>query len=79
MAEPVFFPASKPLTLAEIADLTGAPALPAAYADKPIVGVAALAVAGPDELTFFDNRNYVGALQSTRAGACLCGARDVGE
>ena len=36
-----------------------------------MVGVAPLDRAGPEHLTFLDNRKYVSQLASTRAGACL--------
>lgn len=72
MAEPVFFPTPKPLTIAEIVELTGAGPSPAADSSKRISGVAPLGAAGPDDLTFFESVAYVGDLEATRAGACFC-------
>lgn len=77
MAEPVFFPAPTPLSIPEIADLTGA--TPARDYDpaRRIGGVAALDVAGPLDVTFFSSHRFAGALSETRAGACFCAKRDI--
>jgi UDP-3-O-[3-hydroxymyristoyl] glucosamine N-acyltransferase len=76
MADPVFFPPPAPLTIARIAELTGAN--PAAGSDttRRIAGAAALAAAGPHDVTFFDHARYGEALAATRAGACFCAPRD---
>ena len=75
MAEPVFFAPPAPLTIAEIAELTGA--RPTADADlgRPIAGVAGLERAGPGDITYFENRRLVDLLTKTRAGACFCHPR----
>lgn len=74
MAEPVFFPTPIPLTIAEIVEFTGAKPPPNADKSRRIEGVAALGVAGPTDITFFENANFAGELETTRAGACLCTA-----
>ena len=40
-------------------------------AERLLSGVAPLQTAGPDELSFLDNRRYVEALRTTRAGAVI--------
>lgn len=74
MATPVFFPAPAALTISEIAGLTGAE--PRERSDRSISGVAALSAAGPEDITFFDNRRFAEALAATSAGACFCAAHD---
>jgi UDP-3-O-[3-hydroxymyristoyl] glucosamine N-acyltransferase len=74
MAAPVFFPAPAALTITDIARLTGAEARGAA--DRSLSGVAALSAAGPQDLSFFDNRRYTEALAATSAGACFCMPQD---
>jgi UDP-3-O-[3-hydroxymyristoyl] glucosamine N-acyltransferase len=76
MAEPVFFPEPAPLTIAQIADLTGARQASASYADSRINGVAALQVAGPTDVSFLENRRHADDLRKTKAGACFCVAAD---
>ena len=77
MADPVFFPPPAPLTIAEIASLTGASPARGADAGRQIRGVAALAAAGPEDISFFENARFTEALADTRAGACFCAPRDL--
>ena len=71
MSEPLFLRQSRGLTLAEIADLTGAtPVLPAPHSRR-IVNIAPLDRAAPSDLAFFDSRNFSSAAAATHAGACL--------
>ena len=71
MSEPLFLRQSRGLTLAEIADLTGAtPMLPAPHSRR-IVNIAPLDRAAPSDLAFFDSRNFSSAAAATHAGACL--------
>jgi UDP-3-O-[3-hydroxymyristoyl] glucosamine N-acyltransferase len=76
MAEPNFFPAPTPLTIAQIAELTGASLPSDADAARRINGAAALAAAGPNDITFFENRSFGAELRATKAGACFCTADD---
>jgi UDP-3-O-[3-hydroxymyristoyl] glucosamine N-acyltransferase len=75
MTEPIFVKAPSSLRLAEIAELTGAEIADPAGADFRIGGVAALDLAGPHDLTFFENVRYEQSLVTSRAGACLVNAR----
>jgi UDP-3-O-[3-hydroxymyristoyl] glucosamine N-acyltransferase len=72
MAEPVFFPRSGPLTLAEIAEIAG---VEAPVSDRLVENVAPLEEAGPGDLSYMDNGRYAEALASTRAGVCLVSKR----
>src|SRR5947207_2518500 len=67
MADPRFFPARGPLTVAEIAARTGA----ATRGDPTRVlrDVAALEDAGSTDLAYFDQPRYRDVLATTRAGA----------
>ncbi len=72
MSEPAFFPLPSPLSLAEVAALSGARLLPAPDADgRQIRGVGPLTDAGPSDLAFFDSPRYVEAFRASRAGACI--------
>ncbi len=68
-ADPRFFPARGPLSLAAIAEAAGA----AAPADggRMMAGVAPLGLAGPDDLAFCEGRRHLPALRESRAGAVL--------
>jgi len=57
-------------TIAELAALTGAEAVEGAIAG-PITGVAALAEATADDLSFLGNAKYADAVAASRAGAIL--------
>lgn len=66
------------MTLAEVAELSGAELADAGSADRPIRGLASLDHAGPHHLAFFDNLKYADQLKRTRAGACLVSPRYAG-
>jgi UDP-3-O-[3-hydroxymyristoyl] glucosamine N-acyltransferase len=68
-ADPRFFPAAAPLSLAEAAEIAGA-TLRGDPAQR-IQGVGPLHEAGPRELSFLDNRRYAKLLATTRAGAVV--------
>jgi UDP-3-O-[3-hydroxymyristoyl] glucosamine N-acyltransferase len=72
MPDPTFFPAPDPISLAEIAALTGARLVDEAAAGRSIDGVAPLDAAGPGHIAFIDNADYAPSLARTNAGACLC-------
>ena len=66
--DPRFFQRTGPHTLAAVAD--------AARADAPprrlmFTGIAPLQSAEPDQISFLDNRKYISALETTRAGAVI--------
>jgi UDP-3-O-[3-hydroxymyristoyl] glucosamine N-acyltransferase len=68
VGDPRFFQRAGPFTLAAVADAAEAEALPHRLM---LAGVAPLQTAGPDEVSFLDNRKYVAALDATRAGAVI--------
>lgn len=70
-----FFPPPQPLTLAEIAALAGATLPAEADGGRAFTGIAPLDGAGPDQLSFLDNAQYVGQAAATGAGACLVAER----
>ncbi|MHB1845562.1 MAG: UDP-3-O-(3-hydroxymyristoyl)glucosamine N-acyltransferase [Deltaproteobacteria bacterium] len=63
-----------PRRLGELALLVGGRVV--GEAELPIRGVASLEDAGPDELAFFHNSRYRGALRRTRAGAVVVSPAD---
>ncbi|KAB2917049.1 MAG: UDP-3-O-(3-hydroxymyristoyl)glucosamine N-acyltransferase [Hyphomicrobiaceae bacterium] len=71
MEHPGFFERAAPVRLAVLAERVGAELGRGADADARICDVKALADAGPGEVSFLDNRKYLGQLGETRAGACL--------
>jgi len=71
MADPRFFSVAKPMRLAELARLSGAELADSSRGDVIVRDVAPLDAAGPDHLTFLDNRKYLDAFKTTRAGACF--------
>jgi UDP-3-O-[3-hydroxymyristoyl] glucosamine N-acyltransferase len=75
MSEPLFFKGEKPLTLADIAAITGAQPAGGAPLERTITNIASLDSAGAHDLTFFDNPKYLNELAGTRAGACLLASR----
>jgi UDP-3-O-[3-hydroxymyristoyl] glucosamine N-acyltransferase len=75
MTEPTFFRLARPLTLNEIAALTGATLADAAAGERTVTGVAPLDGAGPTDLVFLDNPRYADVLAGTRAAACLVAAK----
>lgn len=77
MTEPDFLSKSPAIRLEQAAALAGATIADPAQRDKLLQDVAPLERAGPDDLTFFENRKFSESLASTRAGACLIAERDV--
>lgn len=71
MADARFYTASGPLTLAQMAEIAGVSIAPGSDPERRFSDVAALEVAGPSDVSFLDNRKYIGALAASRAGACL--------
>lgn len=73
MQHPGFFDRAGPYSIAELAakleaDNRGS-------RDGTIVDIKTLQDAGPDDLSFFNNRKYLARLAATRAGACLVAPR----
>ncbi|MGA8382113.1 MAG: UDP-3-O-(3-hydroxymyristoyl)glucosamine N-acyltransferase [Stellaceae bacterium] len=71
MADPRFFARAGPFALAELARVSGAQLLASDIAEQLLDDVAPLETAGPDEVSFLDNRKYLGAFQKSRAGAAF--------
>ena len=66
--DPRFFQRAGPFTLAAVADAAEAEAPPRRLM---LAGVAPLQTAGPDQVSFLDNRKYLSALDATCAGAVI--------
>jgi UDP-3-O-[3-hydroxymyristoyl] glucosamine N-acyltransferase len=75
MAELLFFERPAGLTLADIANLTGAMARGGAPLDRRITNIASLDQAGPWDLAFLDRPRFADDLKATRAGICLLAPR----
>jgi UDP-3-O-[3-hydroxymyristoyl] glucosamine N-acyltransferase len=71
MADARFYTASGPLTLAQLAEIGGASIAPGGDPARVFHDVGALETAGPNEVSFLDNRKYIAALAASHAGACL--------
>src|SRR5947207_12907055 len=71
MQHPGFFHRAGPFALRDIAEKVGAVLTRDDDGSRMIGDVQALRNAGPDHLTFFDNRKYAGQLVTTHAGACI--------
>ncbi|MGQ0664344.1 MAG: UDP-3-O-(3-hydroxymyristoyl)glucosamine N-acyltransferase [Pseudomonadota bacterium] len=71
MADPRFYAASGPFALERVAEIAGAALGTGADPAALLRGVASLEAAGPEEVSFLDNRRYVVAFAASRAGACL--------
>ncbi len=74
MADSRFFPQASPLGLVELAEITGAAMPEGVDPDRSFVDVAALDSAGPEHVSFFENRKYLDALAATSAGAIIIAA-----
>ena len=68
IGDPRFFVSSGPHRLAAVAEAAGGTA---PEIDLLLTGVAPLQAAGPDEVSFLDNRRYAAALEATSAGAVI--------
>ena len=75
MTEPQFYKHPSGLTVAQIATLVKAEPGPEAQLDRRITNIAPIDLAGPSDLTFFDNSKYADDLAVTKAGVCLIGDR----
>ncbi|MEE9140369.1 MAG: UDP-3-O-(3-hydroxymyristoyl)glucosamine N-acyltransferase [Alphaproteobacteria bacterium] len=79
MVDPRFFSVAGPFTLEELAEIAGARRQPAAAAQVRFVDVAPLEVAGPEHVSFLDNRLYIDAFAKSKAGACIVSPTHAGE
>jgi UDP-3-O-[3-hydroxymyristoyl] glucosamine N-acyltransferase len=71
MADPRFFIRAGPFTLERLASVSGGQLVDGQHAERLISDVAPLETAGPEDLTFFDNRKYLDAFVQSRAGAAF--------
>ncbi len=71
MEHPGFIKREGPFTLAEVADAVGAEIEAGYDTAKTVNDVRALDEAGPEHLTFIDNRKYLPLLADCKAGGCL--------
>jgi UDP-3-O-[3-hydroxymyristoyl] glucosamine N-acyltransferase len=74
-----FFSAPPKVTLADIAEMTGAILVDSARGLVPIAGLAVLDEAGPSQLTFLENAKYKAQLANCHAAACFVSRRLEGE
>ncbi len=71
MTDLKFFQRQGPITLARLAEIAGGTLTATDRPDLEITDVAALDMAGPDDISFLDNRKYADQLAETQAGACI--------
>jgi len=79
MPDPRFYLSRGPLSLADLARLTGARPEPSDTPDALIAGAAPLDRAGPADVAFLGDRKHLAALKATRAGACFVGQAHVAD
>ena len=71
MQHPGFFDRAGPFALDRIAAAVGAEVAAGGDVERLVHDVKPLSEAGPNDVTFLDNRKYLAQLEGTRAGACL--------
>lgn len=71
MADPRFFNNSGPFTLARLAEISEAELQTGADGAQSFSDVSALETAGPDDVSFLDNRRYIAQFCDSKAGACI--------
>jgi UDP-3-O-[3-hydroxymyristoyl] glucosamine N-acyltransferase len=79
MADPRFFDRAGPFSLDALATLSGATLYNPRAADRRFADVAPVETAGPDDVTFLDNRKYLDAFTRSRAGAAFVDERAIGQ
>jgi UDP-3-O-[3-hydroxymyristoyl] glucosamine N-acyltransferase len=71
MADPRFFSRAGPFTLGWLAELSGAKLLRADESERLVYDVRPLESAGPDDVSFLENRKYVETFVRSAAGAVI--------
>ena len=71
MADPRFFKKRKPLSVGEIALLTGAKLRDSSMESVMISDVASISTAKEGEISFVENRRYASQITSSEASACF--------
>ena len=77
MPDPRFFEDLGPVTLADLAELTGAQLADPAAGGRLVHAVSVMAGAGADAVTFVSDRKFLDQARETKAAACFVGAADV--
>ena len=75
MADPRFFDRAGPFTLEALAALSGARLLHRQDGARPFRDVGPLETAGPEEVSFLENRKYLATFVQSRAGAAFVDER----
>ncbi len=75
MADPRFFQRAGPFTLRDLAGLAGAELSPNSDPEQVFQDVAALDQAGPQMVSFLDNKRYLPQFLASKAGACIVEAQ----
>ena len=71
MQHPGFFERAGPFTLAEVAAAAECEVIAGGDPSQRVRNITTLSEAGPEELSFLDNRKYLPQLEATKAGACF--------
>lgn len=71
MADPRFYAVAGPFTLKQLADVSQAEMAEDTDPDAAFTGVAPLEEAGPEHISFLDNRRYADKFSASKAGACI--------
>ena len=79
MADPRFFDRAGPFSLDVLASLSGTSLRDPQDGGRLVADVAPLETAGPDDLSFLDNRKYADAFSRSRAGAAFVAERMIGR
>src|SRR5271170_992551 len=77
MPDPRFFESRGPVSLGELAALTGATLVDASSAGKLVSAVAPLVRAEADDVSYISDRKFLTELAETGAGACFVSAAQV--
>ncbi|WP_282608216.1 UDP-3-O-(3-hydroxymyristoyl)glucosamine N-acyltransferase [Pelagibius sp. Alg239-R121] len=75
MADPRFFTVAGPFTLRQLADIAGAEIPDTADPEQIFTDVAPLDTAGTGDVSFLNNRRYIGQFENSGAGACIAESR----
>jgi UDP-3-O-[3-hydroxymyristoyl] glucosamine N-acyltransferase len=77
MPDPRFFEDLGPVTLSELAELTGARLVDPTTGGRPVRAVSVMAGAGADAITFVSDRKFLPQLRLSKAGACFIGEEGI--
>jgi len=77
MPDPRFFEELGPVSLSELAALTGAELADPSAGSRQVRAVSVMAGADRETITFVSDRKFLAQVRETRAGACFVGAADV--